>query len=95
MKIRNSLICSLVVFFVMLLLMVATQIDSYSWPEPTNDVEFRIRGLLTTMGLVLALGMSLVTFVMSMMVGWIKAGVIYLMNYLLIIWLFFHYLQMY
>ncbi len=78
MKIKNSLICSLIVFCGMLLLMVATHIDSYSWPEPTNDIEYRIRGLLTTMSLIIAVGASLATFIALVIIGWIKRAVIYL-----------------
>jgi hypothetical protein len=82
MKFRNSLICSLVVFLLMLLLFLATKVDSYSWGEPTSDVEYRLRGLWVTMGWLLAIGASLTTFIFLMLLGWVRTALVWAFNYL-------------
>ena len=81
MKFRNSLIISLAIFLLMLLLMVAANFDSHSWPEPTTDVEYRLRGLLIPAGWVIAIAASLMTFVFLMLIGWLKIAVIGICNY--------------
>lgn len=82
MKFKNSLLCSLVVFILMLLLLIATKVDSYSWTEPASDVEYRLRGLSMAMGWLLVLGSSLVTFIFLMLLGWGRAAVFYVFNFL-------------
>jgi hypothetical protein len=82
MKFKNSLLCSLMVFLLMLLLLIATKVDSYSWDEPTTDVEYRLRGIWVTMGWVLAIGASLVTFIFLMLLGWLRTALVCVFNYL-------------
>lgn len=82
MKFRNSLLCSLIVFLLMLLLLIATKVDSYSWAEPTSDVEYRLRGLWAAMGWLLAFGVSLVTFIFLMLLGLLKNAISKLVGYL-------------
>ena len=66
----------------MLLLLIATKIDSYSWAEPTTDVEYRLRGIWTTMGWVLAIGAPVVTFICLMLLGLFKNAICKLVGYL-------------
>lgn len=82
MKFRNSLICSLLVFLMMLLLLIATKVDSYSWPEPTTDVEYRLRGLWTAMGWLLAFGLSLITFIFLILLEWVRISLVKVFGYL-------------
>lgn len=82
MKFKNSLFCSLIVFLLMSLLLIATKLDSYSWGEPTSDVEYRLRGLWVTMGWLLAFGASLVTFIFLMLLGWVRMALVCAFNYL-------------
>jgi hypothetical protein len=82
MKFRNSLLCSLMVFLLMLLLLIATKVDSYSWDEPTTDVEYRLRGLWVTMGWLLAIGGLLVTFLFLILLGWVRKALVCSFNYL-------------
>lgn len=82
MKFRNSLFCSLTVFVLMLLLLIATKVDSYSWDEPTTDVEYRLRGMWVTMGWLIAIAVPVVTFICLMLLGWVKTAICYLMAYL-------------
>ncbi len=82
MKFRNSLICSLAVFALMLLLLIAAKVDSHSWSEPTTDIEYRLRGIWVTMGWVIAVTASVATFICLMLLGWIKNAIRYLSAYL-------------
>jgi hypothetical protein len=82
MKFRNSLFCSLAVFVLMLLLLIATKVDSYSWDEPTTDVEYRLRGTWVTMGWLIAIAVPLITFICLMLLGWVRTALCYLVSYL-------------
>lgn len=66
----------------MLLLLLATRVDSYTWTEPTTDVEYRLRGVWMTLGWFISIGAALFTFIFLMLLGWAKAGVIALISYL-------------
>jgi hypothetical protein len=82
MKFRNSLIASLVVLLLMLGLLIATKFDSQSWPEPTTDIEYHLRGLLIPMGWFMAVAASLLTFMLLMLLGLVKTAVIRIYCYL-------------
>ncbi len=82
MKFRNSLFCSLAVFVLMLLLLIATKVDSYSWDEPTTDVEYRLRGIWMTLGWFITITVPLVTFVCLILLGWLKTAIYSLVGYL-------------
>ena len=81
MSFQNSLKFSLVVFVLMCLIMALTKIDSYSWAEPTTDVEYRLRGIWTTMGWVIAIGAPVVTFLCLILLWWLKKAISKLMGY--------------
>jgi hypothetical protein len=82
MKFRNSLFCSLAVFVLMLLLLIATKVDSYSWDEPTTDVEYRLRGMWSTMGWLITISISVVTFLSLMLLLCLKKTISKLMGLL-------------
>ena len=72
----------MIVFLLMLLLLIATKFDSYSWNEPTTDLEYRLRGLWMTMGWLLAFGTSIFTFIFLMLLGWVRIALVHAFNYL-------------
>lgn len=82
MKFRNSLFVAFAVFILMILLMLVIKIDSYSWPEPTTDLEYRLRGLWVMMGWALAIAASLITFILLMLLGWLKTAFVEVWRYL-------------
>lgn len=82
MKFRNSLLCAFAVFILMILLILAIKIDSYSWPEPTTDIEYRLRGIWVTMGWAIAIAASLIIFILLMLLGWLKTAFIMVWSYL-------------
>lgn len=82
MKFRNSLFCAFAVFILMMLLIFAIKIDSYSWLEPTTDIDYRLRGVWVTMGWTIAIAASLITFTLLMLLGWLKTAVVMVWSYL-------------
>jgi hypothetical protein len=80
MKFRNSLFCSLAVFALMLLLLIATKVDSYSWAEPITDVEYRLRAMWVTMGVIITIAIPLVTFLLLILTGWVRKIFLYLIS---------------
>ncbi len=82
MKLKNSLIASLVVLLLMLVLLIATKFDSHYWPEPTDDIEHHLRGLMMPMGWFMAIAASLATFVLFILLGMVKTAVIRIYYYL-------------
>jgi hypothetical protein len=66
----------------MLLLLIATKVDSYSWSEPTTDVEYRLRGMWVTMGWAIAVAAPVVTFIFLILLGLLKNAICKLVGYL-------------
>lgn len=66
----------------MLLLLIATKVDSYSWDEPTTDVEYRLRGMWVTMGWLIAIAAPVFTFISLMLLGLFKNAICKLVGYL-------------
>ncbi len=66
----------------MTLLIVVIKIDSYSWSEPSTDIEHRLRGMWVTMGWAIAIAVSMMTFFLLILLGWLKTAVVMVWSYL-------------
>lgn len=72
----------MLVSVLILVLLLAANTNSYFLDEPMNDIEYRLKGIAEGMSWVIAIAASILTFIILMLLGWLKAAILGLFNYL-------------